>query len=50
LTRLPRFDNGNTLEDLRDSGITCAPLDSRLLSVYLRRQVDAGFLPAAGVG
>ncbi len=44
--RLPPFDCTNTLNDLCGSGIHCEPIDSALLSTYLRRYVDSGYLPA----
>jgi hypothetical protein len=40
------FDDRNTREGLRGSGIACPPLDSRLLTTYLDAFVRTGFLPA----
>ncbi len=39
------FDDRNTREGLRGSGITCAPLDSALLTTYFDTFVRTGFLP-----
>ncbi|HWM91726.1 MAG TPA: thioester reductase domain-containing protein [Thermoanaerobaculia bacterium] len=39
------FDDRNTQAGLQGSGITCAPLDARLLSLYFDDLVSSRFLP-----
>jgi thioester reductase-like protein len=43
----PRLDIGNVLSGLRDSGITCPPPSSELLSTYLSYFVRSGYIPPA---
>ena len=43
----PRLDIGNVLSGLRDSGITCPPPSSELLSTYLSHFVRSGYIPPA---
>jgi len=42
--RLPRSDTTATRRALRDTGLTCPPLDRALVHTYLRRFVEARFV------
>jgi len=42
--RLPRYDTAATRRALRDTGLTCPPLDRDLVHTYLRRFVVARFV------
>lgn len=44
--RLPPFDDARTAAALEETRIHCPPLDDTLLTTYLSRYVESGWLPA----